>query len=114
MDLDIRLGLDLEPSSSQPNWIKYDSVIGELFRELHFLEHSHEFRKYCNTECYGWAIHEEKSRELFDRLGPELWPADYNPLLAWWLLDAASSGQPVCPKDLYYHNIKDQETHVSS
>jgi hypothetical protein len=68
MNLDIRLWLDLEPSSSQPNWIEYDSVIGELFRELHFLEHSHKFRKYCNTECYGWAIHEEKSRELFDRL----------------------------------------------
>jgi hypothetical protein len=30
---------------------------------------------------------------------------------AWWLVDAARSGRPEYPKDLYYHDKKDQETY---
>jgi hypothetical protein len=118
MDQEPYLGLRLDLGSSEPNWIKFESVIGELFRELQsFDQDEYKFHRLCgintDSECFASFLRWRKSEKSFYRLAPRLWPPYPDRSSAWWLLDATSARQPLYPQDLYYHNGEDRATYVS-
>lgn len=91
---DISNGLSLAPRATRER----EGPIGDLYESLKSLN---EMRDISSQELRGEA------RQLFDILGPRLWPRDTS--RAWWLLKPPHSDYP---RHLYYDDREDQEQYV--
>ena len=81
--------------------LKRPGPIAELFESLKALNKI----EHINPDEF-----KEKARCLFDKLGPDLWPANRSAAWTWWLFQPNEIEE--YPRNLYYHDEADQQKYV--